>query len=197
MGQAGPQTENFVDGGDITAGAEAAINLNYDFGSGFPDAPVLQLDPDTGSGNTTIAQDNNRNFFFDLTVNANVTDLDLSSFSIDGARNGNSSRAFGVGFQVDTGTGFGLRTDFVSNVNLGTTRPSIQSYGPYNLSGQTALQNLSAGDVVRFLVAEDDDFSASFDNIVIQGEGVIPEPASLSLLGLGGLCLLGRRRANG
>ncbi len=197
MGQAGPQTQNFVEGGDITAGSDAVINLNYNFGSGFPEAPVIQLDPNAGSSNTTVALDNGRLFFFDLTVSATTTDLDISSFSIQGAKNGSSSRDFGAGFQVDTGTGFGSRIDFVFNVGLTTERPSIASFGPYDLSGQASLQNLVAGNVVRFLVAEDNDFSASFDNIVIQGEGTavaIPEPASLALLAAGGLCLLPRRR---
>ena len=36
--------------------------------------------------------------------------------------------------------------------------------------------------------------SVYFDNLVIEGEGVIPEPGSLALLGLGGLLIARRRR---
>lgn len=197
MGQLGPQTTNFVTGGDLTAGAGAVINANYNFGTpGFATRPVLQLDPSAGSSGTANAQDNGRNVFFDLTVSSGVTDLDLTSFSLLGAKNGSDSRAFGIGYQVNTGAGFGSRVDIVNDVSLSTERPGMASFGPYDLTTQTALQNLTTGTVVRFLVAEDNDFSASFDNFDIQGTGVIPEP-STSLLLIGGLGVLLMRRRRG
>ncbi len=172
MGQTGPHTEAFVIGGNLTAGANATIDVNAGPASpnNFPNAPVLNLDPNTGSSSTSHALDNGRLFYFDLTVATDMT-LSLSRFSLDGARNGTSSRRWGAGFQVNTGNGFGSRTDFVSNVNLSQTRPNIESFGPYDLSAFTVLQDLQAGDVVRFLVAEDNEFSASFDNIQIDGTG--------------------------
>ncbi len=188
-----PILENFVDGGDITAGTDATVSVPNTGGFGSASDPVINLNPGAGSSNPVVALDNGRLFFFDLTVLPGVTDLDLSGLTLDAAKNGNSARAFGAGFQVDTGSGFGSRVDFVTNQNLGSQNRT--SYGPYNLSTQSSLQDLEAGNVVRFLFSNDNDFSASFDNIVLRGEGVfIPEPASagLALAGLGGLLM--RRR---
>ncbi len=185
-----------VTGSDLTAGSNASILIA---GPAAPDnfatAPVLTLDPVGGSTNPTVAFNNGRLFFVDMTVSGSTTDLDLTDFSIDAAKNGASSRNFGVFFQVDTGSGFGSATAIVASQALTATRNSIASY-TYDLTGFASLQDLTAGNVVRFSVSMDNDFSASFDNLVIEGTGTAIPEANASLIAAAGLALfLVRRRA--
>ena len=57
---------------------------------------------------------------------------------------------------------------------------------------------LSEGQGVRFYFDGNDDQPGSgqhrFDNIVVNGNSVVPEPSSLAMLGLGGLAIVSRRR---
>lgn len=67
-----------------------------------------------------------------------------------------------------------------------------------DLTGFSGLQNLVADDVVTFKIAAFSPASGSavdFDNIIVSGTGVavIPEPGTVSLLGLGALALFGFR----
>ena len=64
-----------------------------------------------------------------------------------------------------------------------------------SLGGDSDFDNLTSVTFRIFQFDNVDDTGAfsRIDNIVITGD-VVPEPASLALLGLGGLCLLGRRR---
>ncbi len=191
MGQAGAQVANSVTASNLTAGVRATTNFSYNFGSGFPNAPVLQLGSSDGTTtvNTAAAQDRGQNVFFDLTVLPGITNFALTTFSLDGAKNGSEARALGIGYQINTGTGFGPRVDFVNNIGLTTERPSIAPFS-FSLAGEAPLQSLAAGNTVRFLVAQDNRFSVSLDNITVEG---IPEPGTSALL-LGSMAMLFLRR---
>jgi hypothetical protein len=181
-------------GGSLTKGS--GLNL-FDATStiAYATAPSLAITTlaDTPDFDTALAS--SAWFTFDLTVEAGVTDLDLISLDLDGARGGGGTpRGYGVLVTTPTTTDELIQgaTDF----NTQRTTWDPQSIA---LSGFTSLQNLTAGDVVSFKIpvyTPGTALSLDFDNIILSGTGVavVPEPGTISLVGLGAFTLLGLRR---
>jgi hypothetical protein len=129
---------------------------------------------------------------FTLTA-APLTTLDLEQLSYGHARSGSAPRRLSVYTQLAGETGF---TEQKDSANNGTTTFNSNDYFTLDLSSITGFD--SATSVEFRLVFHDDNSSPGsgyLENIAVSGTAtVIPEPASLALLGLGGLCLAGGRR---
>lgn len=151
------------------------------------------------SGKTTI--DNAGDFstrYFELTVSAEAGyTLDLDSLSFNSARGGSSgTRGFEIYTAVDGGAFTFGDTPILDVADETGTRSNPRAVS-IDLTGAEyqgissitfryyALTN-SPGSFVR---------SIDFDGWTLEGDAVIPEPGSLALLGLGGICMLRRRRA--
>ena len=103
----------------------------------------------------------------------------------------------------ELGTNRGLPTEVWVNVNgsnvhadqvSGFEDDPVANFSTYNFAGLS----LAAGDTVDFFVSSDFDDSEPWtggDHIVGISAVIVPEPMTLSLLGLGGLALIRRRRA--
>jgi autotransporter-associated beta strand protein len=145
---------------------------------GYASSPVLQVSSPSTDFATATA--NQACFTFTLTVGSNVTHLDLTSLSFNGARGGNSTpRGFGVYVTTPTTTDELVQgaTDF------STVRPtwSLQNIG---LSSLASLQNLVAGQDVTFKIVVYTPAigsSVEFDDITVNGNvspGPLPPYAS-------------------
>jgi len=147
-------------------------------------APYNRVDP---QGNATSAANAVTNgVFFSFTVTPNAS-MSLTDLQFDAARGGSGTpRGYDVRSSVDN-----YATD-LSTADLATIRPTY-THVSIDLTG-AAYQNLTTATTFRFYVyAPATGNSVDFDNIVLNGTAT-PEPASLSLLGLGGLALLRRSR---
>ena len=114
------------------------------------------------------------------------TVLNLTSLTFDAVRgtNGTAVRSYVVDASVDGGVFFELDSQEIA-ANLASATPSSFSI---DLSG-AAYQGVDSF-TIRF---SDPDDTIEISNLAINGE-VVPEPGSLALLALGGLCVLRRRR---
>lgn len=210
MGQGEPQFESSLltaDGGTLT-GAAGLTGFNVDASpggaNGYASQPVLQMNTGTKQSLSNLstasaaAFDDNEFFSFTLTIGSLVQDLDLTSITFDSAKGGGGTRGFAI--RVDTPSG----NDEVVNsgTTLSTVRPTFVNYST-PLSGFASLQNLTAGQVVTFEVAilASTDINSSvatpsieLDNIRINGDATVPEPATLGGLALAGLLLRRRPR---
>ena len=149
MGQLGPQVQdaaNTAAGGALTPGG----GLNYfaiDFNQ-YASSPALIANFTAVTPDVATAMSNDSAISFELTVGTNVTDLDLSRLSFNGARGGSSTpRGYAVYVSTPTSTNQLIR----AATNINTVRPD---WDPQflNLSGVSSLQHLSAGQVVRFVI---------------------------------------------
>ena len=174
---------------DMTVGANGAYSTIQSFGGSTENAlPAVasggSLSPQGGDDGTG-AQSNNG---MSIVLTASTTGLEdvIVSWAQRGTSTGFNSRAFsystdGVNYTlVDTDTG-ALGSTFVTE--------------SYDLSSITALDDAPA---VFFKITLDGATSATgnnrFDNILIEAS-VIPEPASVVLMGLGAVAMLRRRNA--
>lgn len=124
----------------------------------------------------------------------------VSSFSVAVRHNGPEAVDFylRIAASAPPGAGGSLATGYTIAPNTWTTitfditnsNPPFQSFGSSNFNAVfSAVQNMQLG---AFLPAGTiDNFTMDLDNVTIT---VVPEPASLGLLGLGTLALVGRRR---
>lgn len=192
MGQVGPQLQdpvNTAGGGDLTNAMLSTFNVTAT--NGYASAPVLQVNPPAAEADATAAYAGNSYFSFTITAGSSVSDLDLSSLTFDVAR-GASSSTRGYGVRVQTPT----MTDEI--VQPSTTVNAVRSTFETDtipLSGFASLQNLTPGQTVTFQIAvwtPSTGNSLEFDNITVNG--TTPEPAGASLLALGSLTLLRRRK---
>ena len=83
---------------------------------------------------------------------------------------------------------------------IGTAAASFNSSYPLRTIDLSGVEFQDLGSITFRLSLTDDNGSSSrghyVDNLVLSGDvTLIPEPASLALLGLGGLCMLSRRRS--
>ena len=141
---------------------------------GYPTDPVLQVTANILGVDLATAFANQTWITFTITVGTNVTDLDLTSLSFNGARGGAATpRGYGVYATTPT------TTDEVVQVatDLATVRPtwSLQNI---NLTGFASLQNLTNGQSVTFKIPFYSPAAASsleFDDITVKGN-VSPGP---------------------
>lgn len=201
----------------IGASANAAVIASYDFtneslasdvspsnaaasdfsdGSGYSNTSFDGDDREVAGagsgGNAATNSDNGEYFFFTVTADAGY-ELNLDGIELDAQRAGSSPDRITV-FALPDGDD-SLEATIVDNQRLNTT---FTNYGGgANLQG-AAFQSLDSIEIrVVFHGNNQGGGFNEVDNVVLTGESVlIPEPASLALLGLGGLCLLPRRRRN-
>lgn len=146
-------------------------------------APFNRVDPQGNA--TSAAQAITNAVFFSFTVTPNAS-MSLTDLQFDAARGGGGTpRGYDIRSSVDN-----FATD-LGTADLATVRPTY-THVTIDLSG-AAFQNLTTPTTFRFYVySPGGGSSVDFDNIVLNGAAT-PEPASLSLVGLGGLTLLRRR----
>jgi len=179
--------ENFVDtgkGGDATkfnesTGKAGEVGESSDSGN-----PVYSF-RDTGSSSTYT------DFFLDFTLTPN-TALNLESLTLYAANTANDGSTVDVLYDVNAS---GTYTSIGAQALTSVGGPNTQAVAKltFVLSDQAALQGVTAP--INFRVnPEGTAGSDSFffvDDITVNG-AFIPEPASLALMGLGGLLMLGR-----
>lgn len=150
---------------------------------------VLQAYPSSGSTDFASAAANNS--YFSITVTASGgSDLDLGLLQFEVGKGGSSDpRGYFIRTSVDS---------FASDL-FSTLLPSGAQQAPalksINLSGSPVFQNLSSIEF-RFFVFTPNPSGSSVDfrNLELSSAAnSVPEPASLWLIGTGGLLLWGRR----
>jgi autotransporter-associated beta strand protein len=136
---------NTMAAGGFTPGIGIATYFPNAFVSpAYVGAPTLQI---SGTGTDLATAFANQAWItFDLTVGTNVTDLDLTSISFNGARGGGATPR-GYGLYVTTPT----TTDELVGPSYAfvTARPTWDPQN-INLTGFASLQNLTAGQVISF-----------------------------------------------
>ena len=131
-------------------------------------------------------------FSFTVTPNAgNILNLTDLQFKVGTAQAGSFNPVFYVNTDVD---GFGS-TEWIHSDTI-TAQPAG---GALNWQDETvSLTGLQYQglDGITFRIYYDGDFGPEglWDNIVLNGTVVVPEPAALSVLALGGMIVLARRR---
>ncbi len=176
---------------DVSATAVTAnpSDLTIEFTASSVSGAALRIvgTASTTGSNATERENNaiaaNRYAQFSLTPDAGFT-LDLANLTFD-VRAGGTSTPRGYAIYVST-NGFTTSTRLGGEENPGTT------YVPRDFSiGLTGIASTTTFRIYHWAGATDRDIR--IDNLTINGE-VIPEPASLALMGLGGLLMLGRGR---
>jgi hypothetical protein len=189
---------NTAAGGAITTGTVGTFNINSSpaFASSSG-TPSMLIAGGTGSTNLTEALANSSWFTFGLTVGSSVADIDLTSLTFYATRAGTSiDRGFALYVTTPTTTD--------QQVQGATLVPTQSTTAPdffnIDLSSFGSLQNLSAGQVVTFKIPVFTPLTSAtirIDDITVNGLVTpVPEPATVSLIGLGALVLFGvcRRR---
>lgn len=118
--------------------------------------------------------------------------LNLDSLDFNSAAGGTTgTRGFELYAAVD-GAAFNQATDLLIDVDDENALRASPTPRSIDLSGVT-YQGISSVTFRYYPLTDTSGRTVDFDAMVLNG-GIIPEPASLSLLGLGGLALLRRRR---
>lgn len=143
-----------------------------------------------GNGSTTVDFDT---AYFEFTVSADPGyTLDLESLDFDSIRgNTSGTRGFEL-FAAVNGAAFNQATDsllVVENEPGTRSAPTLQSVELTDAK----FQGISTITFRYYPLTSSDNLTIEFNHMSLSGE-VVPEPASLGLLGLGGLALLRRRR---
>ncbi|HEX5220796.1 MAG TPA: hypothetical protein VFZ59_14600, partial [Verrucomicrobiae bacterium] len=132
----------------LNGGGLSLFNPNANVGPAYPDAPQLQASPPNATTTLELAVANLSWFTFELTVGTNLTDLDLTSLTFNGARGGGASpRGYGVYVTTPTTT-----DELVQGSTAFATQRPTWALQNISLSGFASLQNLTAGQVVTFKI---------------------------------------------
>lgn len=187
MGSADAQIQDaggLMAAGPLTPGAGLGL-FALSASLGYASDPVLQVNYNT-TGTTNLAQAiaNNSYFSFTLTVGANLTDLDLTSLTFNGARGGGATpRGYGVDVILpDTSV-----VQVKGETAFATQRPTWSPQS-IDLSGVTGLQNLTAGQQVTFRIyhfSPTTGNSSEYDDITVKGNispGLVPPYAGADKL---------------
>jgi autotransporter-associated beta strand protein len=178
MGTADAQIQdatNTMAAGPLTAGSGVSLfNTSAATTPDYPTTPELQVTAINLGVDLATAVANQTWFTFQLTVGADITDLDLTSLSFNAARGGaGTPRGYGVYVTTPTTTDQLVQ----GATDVATARPtwSLQNI---SLAGISSLQNLTSGQVVTFTIpfyAPAAASSLEFDDITVTGN-VTPGP---------------------
>ncbi|MGF1633487.1 MAG: PEP-CTERM sorting domain-containing protein [Phycisphaerae bacterium] len=172
-------------------------NMNANTWGSFQGTGVNRPSGTFAGGSLAITGSANNGSYFDIVIDPDFNNGQLpagSAWEISGL----------TWAQQGTGTGYNSRTysyslDGVSFVEIGTETGTLGTFAANTNFADLSLLSVPEG-VVAFRVEVDGATSTNgnhrFDNIQLFVDSyVIPEPASMSLLGLAGLGLARRRRA--
>lgn len=137
---------------------------------------------------------------YDFTVTAGTNGLVLETFHFDAQRKRNGSPENWVVLTQDGAITTGIQLGNGTLSTLGTGGPSDHADFDLDLTG-LADNTLDPGESATFRISFsggnpfNTDQKTFLDNVAISGTSVpVPEPVSMTLLGLGGLLALRRRR---
>jgi autotransporter-associated beta strand protein len=132
----------------LNGGGLSLFNANANVGPAYPNAPQLQVSPPNFTTTLDLAVANTSWFTFELTVGTNLTDLDLTSLTFNGARGGGAApRGYGVYVSTPTTT-----DELVQGSTAFATQRPTWSFQNISLAGFASLQNLTSGQVVTFKI---------------------------------------------
>jgi autotransporter-associated beta strand protein len=179
MGTADAQIQdatNTMAAGPLTPGALFLFNPNANVTLPYPTQPELQASPNNATTTLVDAVANSSWFTFELSVGTNVTDLDLTSLSFDGARGGGAApRGYGAYVILPDLTEVQIQGSTAFNTQRPVWDPQF-----INLTGVAGLQNLTNGQVITFKIAifsPQNANSLEFDDITVKGN-ITPRPVT-------------------
>lgn len=198
-------TDLLTDALDVQIGAFPG-DTDVDPGPGFQETGAFARTEDTADPGTlggtivplqTAIDDGD---FFSFTIEHTGTDFSISQITFDYIVTASGTTTqFGAHLFSDVTGDTDAADELVSTtpgaIPVTTSSNGVTTSLTFLLSGETDLQNRT--DDVTFSIFLRDNQSNngqihSLDNIVVTGD--VPEPGSLALLGLGGACLIRRRR---
>jgi autotransporter-associated beta strand protein len=171
---------NLMGAGNLVKGTGVNV-FSANSTQGYASDPVLIMTTVATTPDLATAVANQAWFTFVLTVGTNVTDLDLTSLTFNGARGGGASpRGYGVYVTTPTTTDELVQgaTDFA------TQRPTWSPQS-ISLTGLSSLQNLTSGQVVTFQIpfyTPAAGQSVEFDDLAVSGN-VSPAPGEPAYVG--------------